>query len=42
MRTPIIMSRRFDDRSPQPDAMPQVIVEAYWERGWVVPEGLER
>ncbi|HWK46609.1 MAG TPA: LysR family transcriptional regulator [Stellaceae bacterium] len=40
--SPIIMSRRFDDRSPQLDLMSKVIVEAYREWGWATPEGLER
>jgi DNA-binding transcriptional LysR family regulator len=40
--SPIIMSRRVGDRSPQLAVMSRVIIEAYREWGWAAPEGLER
>jgi len=39
--SPIIMSRRADDRSPEMAVMSRVIIEAYQEWGWKVPEGLD-
>jgi len=39
--SPIIMSRRADDRSPQLALMAKVIVEAYEAWGWAAPSGLE-
>ena len=42
MTSPIIMSRRAGDRSPQQALMAKVIADAYREWGWQVPEGLER
>jgi DNA-binding transcriptional LysR family regulator len=39
--SPIIMSRRADDRSPQMALMAKVVVDAYTEWGWTPPPGLE-
>jgi DNA-binding transcriptional LysR family regulator len=39
--SPIIMSRRANDRSPELAVMSRVIIEAYQEWGWKVPEGLD-
>jgi hypothetical protein len=39
--SPIIMSRRINDRSPELAIMSRVIIEAYQEWGWKVPEGLD-
>ncbi|UEM20800.1 LysR family transcriptional regulator [Skermanella mucosa] len=39
--SPIIMSRRADDRSHEAMVMARVIIEAYREWGWKIPEGLE-
>jgi DNA-binding transcriptional LysR family regulator len=39
--SPIIMSRRINDRSPELAVMSRVIIEAYQEWGWKVPEGLD-
>jgi LysR family transcriptional regulator, benzoate and cis,cis-muconate-responsive activator of ben and cat genes len=39
--SPIIMSRRASDRSHEATVMARVVVEAYREWGWKIPEGLE-
>ncbi|GEO39838.1 DNA-binding transcriptional LysR family regulator [Skermanella aerolata] len=39
--SPIIMSRRVNDRSPELAVMSRVIIEAYREWGWKIPEGLD-
>ena len=39
--SPIIMSRRANDRSHELAVMSRVIIEAYREWGWKVPEGLD-
>ena len=39
--SPIIMSRRTNDQSPELAIMSRVIIEAYQEWGWKVPEGLD-
>jgi LysR family transcriptional regulator, benzoate and cis,cis-muconate-responsive activator of ben and cat genes len=39
--SPIIMSRRANDRSRELAVMSRVIIEAYREWGWKVPEGLD-
>jgi LysR family transcriptional regulator, benzoate and cis,cis-muconate-responsive activator of ben and cat genes len=39
--SPIIMSRRANDRSRELTVMSRVIIEAYREWGWKVPEGLD-
>jgi DNA-binding transcriptional LysR family regulator len=41
MTSPIIMSRRTDDHSPQLTIMAQVIIEAYRGWGWPLPKGLD-
>lgn len=40
--SPIIMSRRAGDRSPQLALMAKVIFDAYTEWGWPAPDGLDR
>ena len=40
--SPIIMSRRADDRSPQLALLARIIIESYTEWGWPAPEGLDR
>ena len=40
--SPIIMSRRAGDRSPQLVLMAKVIFDAYTEWGWPAPDGLDR
>jgi DNA-binding transcriptional LysR family regulator len=39
--SPIIMSRRANDRSHESAVMARVVVEAYREWGWKIPEGLD-
>ena len=39
--SPIIMSRRANDRSHESAVMARVIIEAYREWGWKIPEGLD-
>ena len=39
--SPIIMSRRASDRSHEATVMASVVVEAYREWGWKIPEGLD-
>jgi DNA-binding transcriptional LysR family regulator len=39
--SPIIMSRRASDRSLESTVMARVVVEAYREWGWKIPEGLD-
>ncbi|EWY35966.1 LysR family transcriptional regulator [Skermanella stibiiresistens SB22] len=39
--SPIIMSRRVNDQSPELAVMSRVIMEAYAEWGWQIPEGLD-
>jgi LysR family transcriptional regulator, benzoate and cis,cis-muconate-responsive activator of ben and cat genes len=39
--SPIIMSRRASDRSHEATVMARVVVEAYREWGWKIPEGLD-
>jgi LysR family transcriptional regulator, benzoate and cis,cis-muconate-responsive activator of ben and cat genes len=39
--SPIIMSRRANDRSHESTVMARVVVEAYREWGWKIPEGLD-
>jgi LysR family transcriptional regulator, benzoate and cis,cis-muconate-responsive activator of ben and cat genes len=39
--SPIIMSRRANDRSHESTVMARVVVEAYREWGWKIPQGLD-
>ena len=39
--SPIIMSRRANDRSHESAVMARVVVEAYREWGWKIPQGLD-
>jgi LysR family transcriptional regulator, benzoate and cis,cis-muconate-responsive activator of ben and cat genes len=39
--SPIIMSRRVNDRSREMTILSKVIMEAYDEWGWKAPEGLD-
>jgi LysR family transcriptional regulator, benzoate and cis,cis-muconate-responsive activator of ben and cat genes len=39
--SPIIMSRRANDRSHESAVMARVVVKAYREWGWKIPEGLD-
>jgi LysR family transcriptional regulator, benzoate and cis,cis-muconate-responsive activator of ben and cat genes len=39
--SPIIMSRRANDRSHESAVMARIVVEAYREWGWKIPEGLD-
>jgi len=39
--SPIIMSRRVNDRSRELTVLSKVIIETYREWGWKAPEGLD-
>ena len=39
--SPIIMSRRVNDRSRELTVLSKVIIETYQEWGWKAPEGLD-
>ena len=42
LTSPIIMSRRADDRSREIVLLARVIIDAYTQWGWPAPEGLDR